>query len=227
MADLQSRLNRAAIDLSAILSKNGTKHGIFGGWAVNALGSGRETKDVDCLAAIGKDDLIELMADKPGWTQIPNMREDYAPYFWDDELNKPVLVEVFPASLTSPANTENSIQAMKNIRTEKMDVDGTSVQILGTIQIFKGKLRAAAGRQNETDAQDLLHLCRFFRGTIQNSTNKFDLEDVGKTIQRHPELAEVFGDLYINVEHAAKLGPFDVGVTLGPAAFEVQKGIIG
>lgn len=45
--------------------------------------------------AIGKEDLIELMAQQPGWTRIPNVREDYTAFFWDDHLKKPVLVEVF------------------------------------------------------------------------------------------------------------------------------------
>ena len=91
----QARLDRAAVELSAVLSASGIKHGLFGGWATGALGGHRSSKDVDCLAAIGKKDVVELMAGKSGWTSIPSMREDYAAFFWDDHLKKPVLVEIF------------------------------------------------------------------------------------------------------------------------------------
>lgn len=95
MADSGDRLSLAAVSISTILSKNGTKHGIFGGWAVNILGGLRVTKDIDCLAAIGKDELLELMAKQENWTKIPNMRDDYTAFFWDDHLKRPILVEIF------------------------------------------------------------------------------------------------------------------------------------
>lgn len=95
MADPQKRLSAAAVAISRILSDRGIKHGIFGGWAVNALGGVRATKDIDLMAAIGKDELWKLMEGRSGWVIIPNMREEYASFFWDDVLNKPVLVEIF------------------------------------------------------------------------------------------------------------------------------------
>ena len=59
------------------------------------LGGPRSTKNVDCLAAISKMEVVELLAEKSGWTPIPGMRDDYAAFFWDDHLKKPVLVEIF------------------------------------------------------------------------------------------------------------------------------------
>lgn len=46
---IQSRLNDAAIALDRVLVAANIKYGIFGGYAITALGGPRESKDVDCL----------------------------------------------------------------------------------------------------------------------------------------------------------------------------------
>lgn len=95
MTDSQGRLSLAAVSISTILSENGIEHGIFWGWAVNMLGGHRATTDIDCLAAIGKDELLELMVNQQDWTKIPNMREDYTAFSQDDP------VEIFVGELLS------------------------------------------------------------------------------------------------------------------------------
>jgi hypothetical protein len=53
---IQARLNDAAIALSRILHEAGTKHGVFGGFAIVSLG---ETKDIDCIASVSKQQVIQ------------------------------------------------------------------------------------------------------------------------------------------------------------------------
>lgn len=88
----QERLNDAAIALNRILSRNGIKFGIFGGYAVGILGGPRESKDVDCLASVTKKQIISLLDGKEGFQCIPQSREDYVAFFWSE---RPVLVEIF------------------------------------------------------------------------------------------------------------------------------------
>ena len=59
-AMLQDRLNDAAIALSRVLSDARIKFGIFGGYAIAVLGGQRESKDIDCVAA-----LLEAGGHKP------------------------------------------------------------------------------------------------------------------------------------------------------------------
>jgi hypothetical protein len=47
----EMRLYQAALKLDEVLTENKIGYGIFGGWAINALGSGRGTKDIDCFVA--------------------------------------------------------------------------------------------------------------------------------------------------------------------------------
>lgn len=56
----QERLNDAAIALCKILSENNVKHGIFGGWVVGIRGGPRGSKDIDCLVAGGKQQVLKM-----------------------------------------------------------------------------------------------------------------------------------------------------------------------
>lgn len=94
---LQERLNDAAISLHRILRANHVSFGIFGGYAISAIGGSRESKDVDCLAAISKEQAIKLLDGHGGFTVIPQTRQDYVAFFWSDREDKgnAVLVEIF------------------------------------------------------------------------------------------------------------------------------------
>ena len=93
----RGRLNDAAIALNRILSRNGVKFGIFGGYAVATLGGPRESKDVDCLASVTKQQIISLLSGKEGFEYLSQGREDYVAFFWSDKPNREraVLVEIF------------------------------------------------------------------------------------------------------------------------------------
>ena len=67
----EMRLYQAAVELDKVLTENGIGYGYFGGWAINAIGNDRGTKDIDCLVAAEKDDISRMFSNKPGWYQIP------------------------------------------------------------------------------------------------------------------------------------------------------------
>jgi hypothetical protein len=94
---IQARLNDAAIKLHELLNEVHVKHGIFGGYAIGALGGPRESKDIDCLASISKRSLISFIDGKAGFQYISQTRPDYAAFFWSESPDRknPVLVEVF------------------------------------------------------------------------------------------------------------------------------------
>ena len=93
----QGRLNDAAIALHRVLSANLIKFGIFGGYAIATLGGPRESKDVDCLASVNKQQIISLLDGEAGFQAIPQSRQDYVAFLWSDKPNRDraVLVEIF------------------------------------------------------------------------------------------------------------------------------------
>lgn len=94
---IQSRLNDAAIALSDILESADIKHGIFGGFAIGTLGGPRESKDIDCLAAISKAEAVALLHGSDGFTVVPQSRQDYVAFLWSEKADRSqaVLVEIF------------------------------------------------------------------------------------------------------------------------------------
>lgn len=93
----QGRLSDASIALNRILSGNGIKSGIFRGYAIDVLASPRESKDVDCVAAVDKQTIVALLDGKEGFTVVPQSRLDYVAFLWSDKPNRSnaVLVEIF------------------------------------------------------------------------------------------------------------------------------------
>jgi hypothetical protein len=71
---LQQRLNDAAIALHKILAQENINFGIFGGYAIGAIGGVRESKDVDCLASTSKEQIIQLLNGKEGFVAVPQNR---------------------------------------------------------------------------------------------------------------------------------------------------------
>jgi hypothetical protein len=93
----QTRLNDAAIALDRVLSKAGVKFGIFGGYSITVLGGQRESRDIDCVASVNKQQIISVMNGKEGFVAVPQGRQDYVAFLWSDQPNRQnaVLVEIF------------------------------------------------------------------------------------------------------------------------------------
>ena len=92
-----TRLNDAAIALHRALAAAHIKHGIFGGFAVATLGGPREGKDIDCLAAVNKEQVLDILNSKHGFTFIDRPGNDFVAFLWTENPHKkydPVLVEV-------------------------------------------------------------------------------------------------------------------------------------
>jgi len=103
---IQARLNDAAITLSRILHEAGTKHGVFGGFAIGSLGGPRETKDIDCIASVSKQQVIQLLNGKQGFHFIDQARDDYVAFLWSDKPDRQnaVLVEIFVEQFQGQTN---------------------------------------------------------------------------------------------------------------------------
>lgn len=101
---VHSRLNDAAIALYQVLHQAGIKHGIFGGYAIATLGGPRESKDVDCIAAVSKSQIINVLDGRNGFQFVNQGREDYVAFLWDDKPDRrhAVLVEVFVERFPGP-----------------------------------------------------------------------------------------------------------------------------
>lgn len=94
---IQARLNDAAIALSEILEAADINHGIFGGFAIGTLGGPRESKDIDCLAAISKPEIVALLDGTDGFALVSQSRDDYVAFLWSEKADRSqaVLVEIF------------------------------------------------------------------------------------------------------------------------------------
>ena len=89
-------LSKAAVALYAALSSANVQHGIFGGYAVAALGGPRASKDADCVAASNRARLVAIIGARSDFTLIPQTREDYVSFWHETPTSRPVLVELFP-----------------------------------------------------------------------------------------------------------------------------------
>lgn len=94
---IQNRLNDAAISLHRVLTRHNVHFGIFGGYAIGVLGGARESKDIDCVASVSKQQIIALLDGKDGFSAMPQSRQDYVAFVWSDkpDRRRAVLVEIF------------------------------------------------------------------------------------------------------------------------------------
>ncbi|KAI9763440.1 MAG: hypothetical protein M1840_000523 [Geoglossum simile] len=216
----QARLNDAAIALSKVLVANEVKHGIFGGCAVAALGGPCEAKDVDCLVASDKPQMMNLFG---GEDSICPIGEDFVFFRWDSESDDPVLVEL---SLVSPSAMQSVVPRELRVRGESTGEGST--YILDEVCIFKGKLRAAAVRSKESDLADLAYLESTFHDKLWMSASQFNQHYVGLAVRRYPKLAEVFQRVGVDVVAAANGVK---GVSLDdlwrPQPGDVQRSLLG
>ncbi|KAK7518998.1 hypothetical protein IWZ03DRAFT_375200 [Phyllosticta citriasiana] len=127
----------------ATLQASGIKFGIFGGYAVSVLGGNRESKDVDCIVSVSKQEILHILDGKNGFKALPQTREDYVAFLWSE--NPTELVEIFCAKFPGSRYTLQNIQA--TIHTVSGAKLGTKpASFLDPFHIFKGKLHAAATR---------------------------------------------------------------------------------
>lgn len=199
---IQARLNDAAIALCEILEAANIKQGIFGGYAIGCLGGPRESKDIDCLAAISKPEIVALLHGSDGFAAVPQTREDYVAFLWSEEAHvRSVLVEVFVSDFKGAGFGMDSVVPMKHQVTGQ--IFGTrTINLLSPFLIFKGKVFAAARRAKFLDSADLRWLENNAGPVIQQEAHHLPLEEVGLAMKRYSILDRVFLRLGINVEAA-------------------------
>ncbi|KAK7408612.1 hypothetical protein QQX98_009214 [Neonectria punicea] len=197
------RLNDAAIALHRILSQEHVKFGIFGGYAIRAIGGVRESKDIDCLASVSKDRIIQVLNNKGGFQVIPQSRQDYVAFFWSDKSDRQnaVLVEIFCEKFPGAK------YAMGDGLCEPVAIKGHSLgdgtaYFFDPFYLFKGKLRAAATQTKFHDSADLRMLAGKHKAVIKGSADKLSPEYVGLAVKRYPELERLFKDLGVDMTQA-------------------------
>ncbi|KAF2459393.1 hypothetical protein BDY21DRAFT_189807 [Lineolata rhizophorae] len=224
----QNRLNDAAIVLQRVFSQAGIKFGIFGGYAIGVLGGFRETKDIDCMVAASKNEVLKLLQRKDGFIAVPQKRQDYIAFLWSNRHGKeyPVLVEIFCETFPE------AVFSMGKVPTVTLPIVGQAFgagqsTFLDPVYIFRGKLQAAGQRGRYHDAADLRWLEQRFRKSLRQSKCLFNIQDVGLAMARYPELEPLFERLGINTLAASlTVDGLDLKAGLGCGVGNVQKGIL-
>ncbi|KAL2817971.1 hypothetical protein BDW59DRAFT_175294 [Aspergillus cavernicola] len=203
---LQDRLHDAAIALHRILAPANIRFGIFGGYAIGVLCGSRESKDIDFLASVSKQQIVALLDGKGGFVAIPQGRQDYVAFLWSDRPDRgnAVLVEIFCEQFAGAQYSMNGIQA--------------------TVR----KLRAAATRSKFHDSADLRWLADRHSATIQARQGELNPQYIGLALKKYPELAHLFAGLGVNIigaKHSVRdLSPSRLPA---PAPGDVQRGLLG
>ncbi|KAH7119386.1 ser/Thr protein phosphatase [Dactylonectria estremocensis] len=222
------RLNDAAITLHGILSRQGIDFGIFGGYAIGTMGGAHESKDIDCLASVTKEQIISLLDNEEGFQAISQSRQDYVAFLWSDRADRShaVLVEIF-------------CEQFPGAQYSMMDVPRTAIPIQGLslgqgssffldpFYLFKGKLRAAATRGKFHDSADLRMLGGKYKADIESRAHELNVQYLGLALKRYPELERLFQQLGIDVEqakHATK--DLDLNKLPPPTSGDVQRGLL-
>ncbi|KAL9107831.1 MAG: hypothetical protein Q9227_007346 [Pyrenula ochraceoflavens] len=224
---LQSRLSDAAMALHRVLTTNGVRFGIFGGYAIGVLGGPRASKDVDCLASVNKGQIIGLLSEEEGFTAVPQSRTDYVAFLWSDQPDRrqAVLVEIFceqfPGATLSMEHVEPRTLAVRG-----QFNDGGSC-FFDPFYLFKGKLSAAATREKSHDSADLRWLESRYNSQIRARSGEISNVLVGLAIKRYEELEWLFSRIGVDVpaakQAAAHLDPYHLPP---PQPGFVQQGLL-
>ncbi|KAL4907890.1 hypothetical protein BDW74DRAFT_175678 [Aspergillus multicolor] len=199
-------LNDAVIALHRMRAAADIPFGIFGGHAISVLGGFRESKDIDCLASVTKEQILAVLDGKGGFVAIPQEWQDYVAFLWSDshDRNDLVLVEVFCEKFAGAVYTMDNIQT--TIRTVKGQHFGTGhTSFLDPFLIFKGKLRAAATRDEFHDSADLRWLATHYGHAIQARRDELNPEYIGLAMKRYPELELLFRRLGLDIARVRRL----------------------
>ncbi|OJD20447.1 hypothetical protein ACJ73_08221 [Blastomyces percursus] len=198
----QARLNDAAIALHRVLSGQ-VKFGIFDGYAVSTLGGPRASKDVDCIASVNKQQILNILDGKNGFVAMSQLRQDYVAFLWSDKPNREraVLVEIFCEGFPGATFTMANVVPSETQVTGETQGTGATM-LLDPVYLFKGKLRAAATRQ-------------------------LSLLYVGLALKRYPELQYCFTRIGIDIQAAnARAAAHDINDLPPPQPGDVQKGLL-
>ncbi|KAL2368937.1 hypothetical protein BDBG_06427 [Blastomyces gilchristii SLH14081] len=224
----QARLNDAAIALHRVLSGQQVKFGIFGGYAVSTLGGPRESKDVDCIASVNKQQILNILDGKNGFVAVPQLRQDYVAFLWSDKPSREraVLVEIFCEGF--PGATFTMADVVPRAAQVTGETQGTgATMLLDPVYLFKGKLRAAATRGKFHDASDLRWLESNYLSRLQQNRGQLSLLYVGLALKRYPELQHCFTRIGVNIQAAiARAAAHDINHLPPPQPGDVQKGLL-
>jgi len=242
----QTRLNDAAIALDRVLSKAGVKFGIFGGYSITVLGGQRESKDIDCVASVNKQQIISVMNGKEGFFAVPQGRQDYVAFLWSDQPNRQnaVFVEIFceqfpgmsklcpkrPSCLICSTGYRHTMQ---DLHMNEVAITGQALgngrsSFLDPVDIFKEKLHAAATRAKFHDLADLRWLETRYGAQIQERRGKLKLDYVGLALKRYPELTILFARIGVDINGARYAARnLDPNKIPAPAPGDVQQGLLG
>ncbi|KAF2759375.1 hypothetical protein EJ05DRAFT_344195 [Pseudovirgaria hyperparasitica] len=225
----QSRLNDAAIALDRVLGHAQIRFGIFGGYAIGALGGNRESKDIDCVASVTKQQIINILDKKEGFEAVMQSRQDYVAFLWSDKPNREgaVLVEIFCEQFPGAR------YSMRNAEVRPITINGEglgqgSSNFFDPVYIFKGKLRAAALRKKFHDSADLRWIEGRYSAQIHERRSELSMLYIGIALKRYPELDLLFTRLGVDVEACKKAAnEVDLEKLPAPAPGDVQGGILG
>lgn len=152
---LQDRLSEDAIAFHRILQANNIPYGIFGGFAIACLGGVRESKDVDCIAKVNKERLINMVNNRSGFVFVDQTRQDYVAFLWSDSPDRrnAVLLEGFVDEFAGSCYPLDNV-LMRSLQVKGQNSGQQTISLLDPVLIFKGKLRAAALRSKFHDSAD-------------------------------------------------------------------------
>lgn len=121
---------------------------------------------------------------------------------------------------------------MNNIPCRAVSIKGLALGegtacLLDPFYLFKGKLRAAAAREKFHDSADLRTLADRYFDVLKSRAHELDLEYVGLSLKRYPELWRLFERLGVNVERAQReTNSLDLEILPTPALGDVQRGLL-
>ncbi|GLI76718.1 hypothetical protein PoHVEF18_004995 [Penicillium ochrochloron] len=196
---LTGRLTDAAILLHLSLDDNNIRYAVIGGYAITHFGGNRQTNDIDCIAIASKQQIINAIDPQAGIAVISQHRDDYIGLSWSDRPDRsdPGKIHIH-CSVYPGARFPNAL-----FRFETHEVKGH------TIGNGMAALRAAGSRSNFVDSVDLRWLVQRYAIEIKARRHKIHLVDVGRALQQHSNLENVFESLGIDIAKAkiAAKGP--------------------
>ncbi|KAL7266359.1 hypothetical protein RUND412_011097 [Rhizina undulata] len=243
----QSILNDAALALSRILTFHRVQHGFFGGFAILAKGARhRESKDLDVLVSATKEEIVSILSSKRGWLEIPQSREDYVAFFWNNaEFSPRRYRQCVALDSDSESECEDDMKEVDFVLVEMFvgqkrgmfpgvrnqvlrgNHMGTSyVQILEEAYLFRGKINACATRGKQSDVQDVAYLIANYGSELKDVAKSMDKRVIGLALKRHPQLTKDLRKLGVGCR-GARWGVRGVKVEdrMVPGCWDVQRGL--
>lgn len=121
---------------------------------------------------------------------------------------------------------------MSGLSTHKVAVSGQAsgsgrISLLDPVQIFKGKLHAAATRAKFHDSADLRWLAVRAKDKLIAARAQLNLPTIGLALKRYPELKSTFLSLEINTKKAEEaVANVSLSQLPPPKVGDVQMGLL-